>query len=296
MFRERLKENATPITYEILSPRGCEANQHLQAVAAFEDKLDAVNVPDNPLSTLRVSSIAYAKIVMDQLKVDVIPHVNCRDRNLLALQSDLLGAHLLGIRNLFIIRGDEPVGEREKPRGFGEITSVDLCEVIKSLNNGFAHTNERRVKISGKTDFFVGGAIIFDRKNEVKIVSRKIEAGFDFFQSQIMFNHESVLDFFQEAEKEGLVINKPVLIGLSPQSSEKALRKVLRFLHTEISEQWLTRLKRTGDFAEDCMIMCLEIADELKSALSSKYKIGFHVMTLGNDHLGEKIVKELRSI
>jgi 5,10-methylenetetrahydrofolate reductase len=294
MFRERLKENVTPITYEIWSPRGCEVNQHLQAVSKFKDKLDAVNIPDNPLFTLRASSIAYAKIVMDYLKIDTIPHINCRDRNLLALQSDILGAHLLRIRNLFIIRGDKPAGKQKKPKGVWEVTSAELCKIVKNLNEGFAYGNEGLIKINGKTDFFVGGAVIFDRKDEVKIISEKIAAGFDFFQSQITFNHEKALNFFQEAEKRGLTINKPILVGLSPQPSKKALNKVLKFLHAEIPEQSLNRLKHSDDFAEELIMMCLEIADEIKSALSSKYKIGFHIMALGYDDLGRKVVEELR--
>ena len=294
MFRERLKENVTPITYEVWSPRGCEVNRHLETVSKFKDKLDAINVPDNPLSTLKISSVAYAKIVMDHLKIDVIPHINCRDRNLLALQSDILGAHLLGIRNLFIISGDKPLGRQEKAKGVWEVTSAELCKIVKSLNEGFAYYNEGLIKINGKTDFFVGGAVIFDRKNKVKIISKKVEAGFDFFQSQITFNHETVLNFFEEAEKEGLIINKPVLVGLSPQPSEKALTKILKFLLMKIPEQSLNKLKRSDDFVNESMITCLEIADEVKSALSPKYKIGFHIMPLGCDYLGRKLVEELR--
>jgi len=294
MFREHLKENVTPITYEVWSPRGCEVNQHLETVSKFKDELDAVNVPDNPLSTLRVSSVAYAKIVMDHLKIDAIPHINCRDRNLLALQSDILGAHLLGIRNLFIISGDKPLRRQEKAKGVWEVTSAELCKVVKRLNEGFACYNEGLTEINGKTDFSIGGAIVFDRKNEVKIISKKVEAGFDFFQSQITFNHETVLNFFQKAEKEGLIISKPVLVGLSPQPSEKALNRVLKFLHTKIPEQSLNKLKRSDDFANELIMMCLEIADEIKSALSPKYKIGFHIMPLGRDDLGRKLVEELR--
>lgn len=225
--------------------------------------------------------------------MDVIPHMNFRDRNLLALQLGILGACLLGTRNLFIMRDDRPAEKREKFKGVWEVTSIELCEVVKSLNKGFAYDNGEPTKIDGKTDFFVGGAIIFDRKNEPKIVSKKIEAGFDFFQSQITFSYKKILNFFK-TEKQGLVINKPVLVGLSPQPSEKALNRVLIFLHAEIPEQGLSRLKCSDDFANELIIMCLEIADESKSTLSPKCKIGFHVMPLGNDDLGRKIVEELR--
>ena len=294
MFRELIKEKDVPITYELWSPRGCMVNQHFEAVSRFKDKLDAVNIPDNPLATLRVSSIAYSKIVMDRLKIDVIPHINCRDRNSLALQSDILGAHLWGIRNLFIVGGDKPAGKTVKTKGVWAVTSTELCKIVKHLNEGFARSNDDLVEIYGKTDFFVGGAIVFDRKNEVEIISRKIEAGFDFFQSQIVFSHEKVLNFFREAEERGVTINKPVLVGLSPQPSEKALNKLVRFLRVEMPKSSADRLRRSGDFAGEMLSVCLEIADELKSALSPKYKIGFHIMPLGYDDLGRKLVEGLR--
>jgi len=292
MFREVLKSNVTPVTYEIWSPKGCVINQHIKDIKDFKDRIDAVNVPDNPLSTLKVSSIAYAKIVMDELKVDAIPHLNCRDRNLLALQSDILGAHILGLRNLFIIGGDKPSGIL-KPKEVWETTSIELCRIVKGLNKGFAY-NDESIKIEGKTDFLVGGTIIFDRKNEVETVSKKIEAGFDFFQSQITFNPNLVLNFFEKAEKQGVNLDKPVLIGLAPQPSEKALKKVLSFLHVEVSENLLKRLRRSGDFQGELISVLLEAADEIKSALSPKYKIGFHIMTLGCDYLGKKIIEGLR--
>jgi len=295
VFRDSLREKATPITYEVWSPRGYKVNQHLQALSNFKDKLDAVSIPDNPLSTLKVSSIAYAKIVMDFLNIDVIPHINCRDRNILALQSDILGAHLLGIRNLFIISGDKPAKAPKKLKEVWEVTSIKLGKIVKHLNEGFAYNGEDSlIKIDGQTNFFFGGAIIFERKMEVDRISKKIEAGFSFFQSQITFNTEKVLNFFQEAEKSGVTINKPVLVGLSPLPSEKTLKRVLKFLHVEMPERLLKRLKRSDDFANDLIMICLEIADELKSTLSPKYKIGFHVMPLGYDDLGRKIVEELR--
>ncbi|MCK4313764.1 methylenetetrahydrofolate reductase [Candidatus Bathyarchaeota archaeon] len=186
------------------------------------------------------------------------------------------------------------MGRQDTSKEVWEVTSTKLCEIVKSLNKGFAYDCGDFIKIDGKTDFFVGGAIVFDRKDEVKKTAKKIDAGFDFFQSQIIFNHTDVLNSFQEAEKEGLIINKPVLVGFSPQPSEKALTRVLKFLHAEISEQLLNRLKRSDSFAEESILMYLEIADKLKSALSFKYKIGFHIMTLGHDDLGRKIVEELR--
>jgi len=186
------------------------------------------------------------------------------------------------------------LGRQDTSKEVWEVTSTKLLEIVKSLNKGFAYDGGDLIKIDGKADFFVGGAIVFYRKDEVKKTAKKIDAGFDFFQSQIIFNRADMLNLFQEAEKEGLIINMPVLVGFSPQPSEKALKRLLKFLHAEISEQWLNRLKCSDSFAEELILMYLEIAGKLKSALSFKYKRGFHIMTLGHDDLGRKIMEELR--
>lgn len=291
-FREILSETRIPITYEIGSPRGYKVSQYIQAISSFRDKLSAVNIPDNPLATLKISSIAYANVIMNSLGIEVIPHVTCRDRNLLALQSDILGAYLLGIRNLFIIGGDRASGKLKDLKQVWEVGPLQFCEIVKMMNDGYAYCGEF-VEMDGKTNFFVGGALIFSRENEVDTLLRKIKAGFDFFQSQITFNVENVLKFFEEVEKRDLHLSTPILIGLTPISSKQMLERIVKIPYVEISEELRGRLKRSRNIAEESVKLCLEIADELKSNLSYKYKLGFHVMPLGQDEIGGKIVEGL---
>ncbi len=292
-FKELLRERRTPITYEIYSPRGCNVDQYVRAISDFKDELSAVNVPDNPLATLRVSSIAYASLVMNSLKVDVIPHITCRDRNLLALQSEILGAHLLGIRNLLIVSGDRPIGRTRELKYVWEANPIRLCEIVKKMNQGQIFCGEF-VEMESKTDFFVGGIVIFSRKNEVNYISRKISVGFDFFQSQITFNADEVINFFEEAETSGARIDRPVLISLSPISSGNFLYKLTRIPYVRMPKSLIERFMRSEDVARESVEACLELADKLKSELAYKYRIGFHIIPMGQDDLGREIVRGLR--
>jgi len=277
-----------------MSPKGgTVSKQNLTLLADITSILAAINIPDNPMCTVRACSVAYAKIVKDFLRIDVIPHLSCRDRNSLALQSHILGANLFGIKNLLLLSGDKSSVNTECANS-SQLDSLGLCKLVKNLNNGTAQQNGKLVKLEGRTDFLIGGVIIFDRKLETTLISRKIDCGFNFFQSQIIFNSDVVLDFFSQAEDQGLLLNKPILIGFSPQQSRKSLNRVLNFLKIGLPNQTKNRLDRTSEFGEELNMILLEIADDLKSALS-KYKIGFHIMPLGNDLLGKKLVNELRA-
>jgi 5,10-methylenetetrahydrofolate reductase len=291
-FKEILKEKRIPITYEIYSPRGYKVNQFIASISGFKDELDAITIPDNPLATLKISPIAYAHLIKEKLKIDVIPHLTCRDRNLLALQSEILGAHLLGIRNLFVTTGDR-IEEFKGRKEVREVNSIRLCKIIKLMNEGLFPSGEK-FESSERTDFWVGGAIIFGRKDEVNILSKKIQAGFDFFLSQIIYSVKGVMDFFNQIEEQGLELDKPILFGLSPIGSRMVLENILRIPSFKISTEIEEKLRKSTNIAETSLELCLEVAKRLKSELASKYKIGFHLMPFGNDELGERIVKELR--
>jgi len=291
-FKEILKKKEIPITYEIYSPRGYKVNQFIDSLSSFKDKVDAITVPDNPLATLKISPIAYAHLIKRSLKIDVIPHLACRDRNSLALQSELLGAHLLEIRNLFVTTGDRAAESKGK-KEVREVNSIGLCKIIKLMNEGLSPSGEK-FESSERTDFLVGGAIIFGRKNETNVLSKKVDAGFDFFLSQIIYSAEEVINFFNQIEAQGFELNKPILFGLSPISSRKTLENILKMPSFKISAEIREKLVKSTDIAETSRELCLEVAGQLKNELTPKYKIGFHLMPFGDDLLGERIIKEIR--
>ena len=133
-----LKKKEFVLSLEIDPPRGAEIQKEIATAGNFKSLGgDCVNVSDNPMARLRMSPIPLAHIIKNLVGIDVILHCTCRDRNLLALQSDLIGVHALGIRNILALTGDPPnVGDYPFATAVFEITSKELTEIINSLNRG----------------------------------------------------------------------------------------------------------------------------------------------------------------
>jgi 5,10-methylenetetrahydrofolate reductase len=285
------KKGKYPITYELLPPRGSEGTR-IETVTAFKNYLDAVTVTDNPMAILRASSIAYGKIARDILGIEIIPNLSCRDRNLLALQSEVMGAHLLGFRNLFIITGDVP---KEK-RGFigvWEVQAIELCRIIKGLNTGIAKVHGIQQELAGSTDFIVGGAIILNRINEPETLVKKIDAGFDYFITQITFDANEVIEFFSKIEIKGINLNKHIQIGFCTPSNFKKFKSITTMPGVSINPEIILKMERSTNYKDTLLTHLLETRDEIESNLK-RYSIGFHIMPMGSDELGGKLVEEIK--
>jgi len=243
------------------------------------------------MAMLRASSIAYGQIANLRLKIEVIPNLSCRDRNLLALQSDVIGAHLLGHRGIFIITGDAP-NARDNFKGVWEVNSIDLCKVVKGLNNGQAIVRGVSSSLTHVVDLSVGGAIVFGRPAEYITYKKKVEAGFDYFITQITYDSEQIISFYEEAEKNGSPVDKHVQIGICPAASLKRFRNVSRMPGIRVPVKVEQRLEKALDYKREMLITLLELVDEVKTKLNG-YSIGFHVMPLGSDEMGLKLVEEL---
>lgn len=279
-----------PVTYEVSPPKGCSTENicRLEEIAPI---LAGVTVTDNPMATLRASSIAYGDQVRSRLGLPVAPNLSCRDRNLLALQSEALGAHMLGFRDMFIVSGDAPL----KPQGFRgvwEVDSIDLCRVIKGLNNGVVKEKGRRKAMPDSTEFSVGGAVVTTRPNEQQRVRRKQESGFDYYITQITYDSRNVVDFLADAEL-GLG-ETPIQVGVASTGSPRALRRVLRMNGVTAPDNLYEKLSGSPDFGEELQSYLLEFIDEVKSGLTG-LNVGFHVMPIGGDEAALRLVKELKN-
>ena len=279
-----------PVTFELLPPRGLELKS-IEEIRPLVGRLEAVTVTDNPMATLRASSIAYGKVARDALGIEVVPNLSCRDRNLLALQSEVIGAHLLGHRSLFIITGDAP-RERGNFKGVWEVNSTELCKIVKGMSNGQAVVRGVSTDLTDSVDFSVGGAIVFSRPAELATFRRKVEAGFDYFITQITYDADEVVDFYAAAEQEGVRVDKHIQIGLCPASSAKKIRTISKMPGVKVPEKLASRLESSTDFRADMKAALLELADEVKTQLGG-YSIGFHVMPMGVDGTGKELVEEL---
>lgn len=203
---------------EITPPMGYSLEKTLKSArACAEAGFDAVNIPDGPRASSRISAMVAAYRIKQEAKIDVVLHVCCRDRNLIGLQSELLGCAALGIHNLLFITGDPPkLGNYPFASGVFDLDSIGMLKVQKNLNRGL----DIGGKSIGEKTFAVSGAgadpNAIDMKREIRRTQEKIDAGAEFITTQPVFDIEPLLRFIDAVP--GLS-GIPVIAGIWPLAS-----------------------------------------------------------------------------
>lgn len=213
-------------TVEIDPPRGVAVGKVLDKLSALSN-FDAIDIADSPMARVRMNPVALAHLLRDRLGTEAILHMTCRDRNLLSLQSDLLGAYALGVENVLALTGDPvSVGDYPQATGVFDVTSEGLVRIISQLNSG---TDLAGNQLSASPDFCIGVAVnptADDLPKEIGRLRRKAEAGAHFALTQPVYDIP-LLDKFL-AELKG--VEMPVLIGILPLRSSRHAE----FLHNEV--------------------------------------------------------------
>ena len=198
-FSSKLRSGKFLITAEISPPKGTDTSSMLRDSALLEDIVDAVNVTDNQRAVMRMSPLAACSILQGK-GLETIIHITCRDRNRLALQSDLIGAFSLGIRNVLVMTGDHTSkGDHEGAKPVYDLDSVQLLGMIQKLGQGFDLCGN---ELSGRTDF-CAGAVTNTILNEVGLIKfrKKIQMGAIFFQTQAVFDVRGFVEFMEETSE-----------------------------------------------------------------------------------------------
>src|SRR3989338_9158835 len=197
-------------TMEVTPPKGTDLADLLGAVARVRELVDAVNVTDGSGAIMRACSLAVAKVVLDA-GADPILQMTCRDRNRLALQADLLGASILGIRNVLLLTGDDPkAGDHPEAKPVFDINSAALMQAAKGLAEGKDMAGK---ELSGSPRLCIGAAADPGAKDldvELQKFKAKIDGGAAFFQTQAVFDPPPLRAFIARAKSFG----KPVLAGI----------------------------------------------------------------------------------
>jgi len=245
-LREKLAAGEFAVSVELDPPRGLNPRKALEGAAALKASgADAINIGDSPMARVRMSAIALAVLMQQRVGMETIIHFTSRDRNLMAIQSDLLGAHALGIRNVIALTGDPPSGgEYARATGVWDVDSIGFIRIIKMLNSG---TDWAGNSIGKGTDFFVACAANPTADNvdlELDRVRRKIEAGADCLMTQQFYDAGSLESFLERLGP----IDIPVLIGVMPLQSHKHTE----FIHNELAgvfvpEDVRERMRRAGE-------------------------------------------------
>jgi len=208
-FKERLDSGRFVITAEIGPPKGTDISETIHHMQLLKGKVDAVNVTDNQSAVMRVNSLSICKIALEQ-GLEPILQMTCRDRNRIAIQSDLLGAYVLGIRNVLCMTGDHvSAGDHKGAKPVYDIESVQLLKVVDSLNSGKDMMGN---ELKGSTDFFQG-AVVTPEANPIEPqlikFEKKVKAGARFFQTQAVYDIEKFKEFMRFARR----FNVKILAG-----------------------------------------------------------------------------------
>ncbi len=205
------------VSVELVPPRGFRAEKLVdQARQLRIHGVDLVNIPDGPRAGARMSALSAAVLVQQQAGLETILHYACRDRNLLGMQSDLLGAHSMGVRNLLLITGDPPqVGDYPDATGVFDVDSIGLTNVVARLNRGFDIGGQ---SIGLPTAFHIGVAAnpgALDPDEELRRLTYKVEAGAEFVITQPVFDAAELIRFLGRIES----LRVPVIAGITPLDS-----------------------------------------------------------------------------
>jgi len=290
-FEKNLKDGKFAVTCEIGPPKGTGVEEIKEAAEYLKDVADGINVTDLQSSVMRLGSLATCHL-LKEWGLDPIFQVTCRDRNRLALQSDLLSAYVLGIRNVLALTGDyTTIGDHPQAEPVFDIDSVQLLWVIKNLEEGKDLAGKELTK---KPSFFKGAVVNpgadTEASYELQIIKmkKKIDQGAQFFQTQAIFDAEVFKRFMERVHKENISV--PILAGIILLKSEKMANYMNKFIPGVFVPELIVK-KMEG--TRDKVSMCIEIASRLIEEVKP-YCAGVHIQALGWEKYIPAVVKNLK--
>jgi len=235
---------------EVLPPKGCDADKTLETIRLLKEAgVDAVNVPDGPRAQTRMSAQATSVLIEQRIGIEAVLHYCCRDRNLLGMMSDLLGAAALGLHNLLLITGDPPkMGPYPDATAVFDIDAIGLTNMVNKLNHGLDLGNN---PIGCPTAFTIGvgvnpGAV--NLEEEIRRFEWKVEAGAEYAITQPVFDTEQLREFLKKIEH----VRIPIVAGIWPLVSFRNAE----FLHNEVpgvrvTPEILERMRLASDKSKE---------------------------------------------
>jgi methionine synthase / methylenetetrahydrofolate reductase(NADPH) len=256
------------ISVEVDPPRAFSAGKqidgarHAKAMGA-----DAVNVADSPMARVRMGALSLCIQIQQQVEIETILHFTTRDRSLMALQSDLIGAHALGVRNVLALTGDPPsMGDTQASTAVYDVDSIGLVRILKTFNEGLDHSGREMGRRAEFTIAVACDPTRPDLSQEVDRFHQKVSAGAHFAMTQPIFDGQLWVNFLQLYEERYGEFPVPVLIGVLPLQNHRHAS----FLHHEVpgitlSEQAIERMRKAGaNGRHEGVTMAQELLAQLK--------------------------------
>lgn len=271
-LRRALAQGEFAVTLELNPPKGTDVSGLLETAKTLRGRVHGINVTDNTAAVMCASSVAVARLLWEQGH-DPVLQLTCRDRNRIGIQSDLLGAHILGIRNVLCLTGDSPsVGDHKEAKPVFDLDTVQVMRAVTQLNQGRDVSGNL---LEGGTAFFIGGAAA-PGADPVDLLHKKftakVKAGAQFFQTQAVFSAEAFQAFMKEVSRYSRQILAGVLVLRSANMAEY-LNAHVPGIH--VPEEILHELRRVS--AARASEVGIEIAVQTIRALRP-FCQGVHVM------------------
>jgi methionine synthase / methylenetetrahydrofolate reductase(NADPH) len=254
------------VSVELVPPRGYQADALIGQARSLKIRgIDLVNIPDGPLASARMSALSSAVLVQQQAGVEPILHYACRDRNLLGMQSDLLGAHSMGVRNVLLITGDPAkLGDYPDATAVFDVDSIGLTNLVARLNRAQDIGGQ---PIGQPTAFHIGVAVnpvALNPDEELRRFGYKVEAGAEFAVTQPVFDVVGFRDFLSRVSAPDF----PIIAGLMPLASVRHAEFMANEVPgVHIPEAILDRMRRAdagGRAADEGLAIAREIAAEIR--------------------------------
>jgi methylenetetrahydrofolate reductase (NADPH) len=271
------------ITSEAGPPKGVDTTKMLEEVDLLLDKVDAFNVTDQQSSVMRLGSLAVS-LLLKQRGAEPVFQLTCRDRNRIALQSDLLSAYVLGVENVLCLTGDYvSLGDHPQAKPVFDLDSVSLIQAARELCEGHDLAGK---ELLGKPDFCIGAVVspgADPLEPQIFKMENKMRAGAQFFQTQAVYELDQFADFIKRIE--GLKV--PVLGGIILLKSAGMARFMNRNVAgVHVPEHLINRMEQT----EDKAATSVEIAAELVRGMKDLCQ-GVHIMALGWEKLVPQVLE-----
>lgn len=268
--QEKLEAGEFVVSVEIDPPKGIDVTKLILGAAQCRFAgVDAINIADSPLARARMSALSLANLIRAQVDIEVILHMSCRDRNLLGLQSEMMGAYAMGIRNILGVTGDPPsMGDYPHATGVFDVDAIGLTSLLRRLNEGVDLAGK---KLKYRTNFHLGVAVnptTPDLETEYRRFQEKVDAGAQFAMTQPLFELEPMERFLELCKPE-----IPILAGILPLRNFKHAR----FMHNEvpditIPETFRQRMLDAGpDGPKEGVVIAREFFESIKPLCQGIY-------------------------
>jgi homocysteine S-methyltransferase len=290
LLARRLEGGEFVVTVELDPPRGHNIEKLVQGAKLLKERgVEIVDINDGSLGRVRMSVLPTAILVREATGLDINMHFTCRDRNLMGIQADLLGAHAVGIRNILAIKGDPPrAGDYVNTTAIFDVNAIGLVRIIRGMNEGRDATGN---SIGEPTSFSVGVGLnpaAEDPDREIQRLLRKVEAGARWAQTQPVYDFEAFDRFLARAGK----LPVPVIVGILPLHSYRHAE----FLHNEvpgirIPEHARARMREAGERA---LPVGIEMAQGLLREVRRRYGGAYLMPSFGRFEVVAEVLDALR--